>query len=173
MNFYAVCWVVFALLLVFSAASGFAALYWKKQADSFRGKLQCSEHGSRSLSDALTTEKLAHEAERDSHAETTRLLGVEREEHARTKLGLADACAKVEELDTVGREMLPELRTASGNAAYLNVIVPFLEKELSRFVARAASMKARHLAEEKRQLGVRVVELLIAFFFPGKLRPAS
>jgi hypothetical protein len=180
MIFHAVVWVVFPLLLVYSAASSFAAWYWKKQADSFRGKLQCSEHGFRSLSDALATEKLAHArtteslaAEREAHAETTRLLGVEREENARTTLALADARAKVEELDAVGREMLPELVTASGKAAYLSVIVPFLEKELSRFVARAASMKARHLAEEKRQLGVRVLELLISFFFPGKLRPAS
>jgi hypothetical protein len=171
-------WVAFPLLLVFSAALGFAALHWKKQVNSLRSKLQLSEHGCHSLSDALTIEKLAHArttqslaAERDSHAETTRLLGVEREEHARTKLALADACAKVEELDTVGREMLPELRTASGNAAYFSVIVPFLEKELSRFVSRAASMKAQHLAEEKRELGARVLELLIGFFFPGKLRP--
>jgi hypothetical protein len=99
------------------------------------------------------------------------LLGVEREEHVRTKFASADACAKAEEPDTLGREMLPELRTASGNAAYLSVTVPFLDKELSRFVSRAASMKAQHLAAEQRALGVRVLELLTGFFFPGKVRP--
>jgi hypothetical protein len=40
-------------------------------------------------------------------------------------------------------------------------------------MARAASIYAKQSGQEKRELASRILELLIAFFFPGKVRPAD
>lgn len=163
-----VLWIC-ALSLCFSMA----ALYWRGRANVASAKLQLADRDKRQLSEDLA-------AERAAHAETTRRLQEERDTNAETKkrlnevtLASAAASARVAELDAVGREMLQELEGKAGATAYFSVIVPFLEKELSYFMTRAASLSAKQSAQEKRELASRLLELLIALFFPGKVRPAT
>jgi|ERR1700723_733862 hypothetical protein len=81
---------------------------------------------------------------------------------------LAVAFARIEELQRIGHEMYLELQDKAGKAAYLDHIVPCLEGKISDLISQAATMNAKRLAEEKRELGARIVDLLIGVFFPGK-----
>jgi hypothetical protein len=98
----------------------------------------------------------------------TKELAAEKLDHANTTQALASACAALEELKTVGREMYLELGDKAEKAAYLDHIVPGLQQKISYLVSQAASMNAKRLSKEKRELGSRIVELLIGVFFPGK-----
>jgi hypothetical protein len=167
-----VLWVC-TLILFFSVPLVLVALHYRGKANVSAAKLQRADQDKGKLSEELA-------AERTAHAETTRRLQEERNRNAETEkklnevtLAFAAASARVAELDVVGREMLQELEGKAGAAAYFSVIVPFLEKELSYFMARAASLSAKQSAQEKRELASRILELLIAFFFPGKVRPAT
>lgn len=167
-----VLWVC-ALSLCLSIPWVLAGLYWRGKANVAIAKLQLADQDKRQLSEDLA-------AERAANAENTRRLQEERDTNAETEkklnevtLAFAVASARAAELDVVGREMLQELEGKAGAAAYFSVIVPFLEKELSYFMARTASLSAKQSAQEKRELAARILELLIAFFFPGKVRPAD
>lgn len=166
-----------AVSLCFSMA---CILYWRGRANVATAKLQLAEQDKRKWSADLVAERVAHAAERAAHAETKRLLQEECDTHAETQkkldevtLAFAAASARVAEQDAVGREMLQELEGKAGAAAYFGVIVPFLEKDLSYFMARAASLSAKQSAQEKRELASRILEFFIAFFFPGKIRTAT
>jgi hypothetical protein len=95
-------------------------------------------------------------------------LAAEKIGHANTTQALVFVSAALEELKTVGREMYLELGDKAEKAAYLDHVVPCLEKTILHLVSQAASMNAKRLAEEKRELGARIVEFLIGVFFAGK-----
>jgi F0F1-type ATP synthase membrane subunit b/b' len=103
----------------------------------------------------------------------TRELASAKLARARTTAALALASARIEELQRVGHEMYLQLGEKAEKAAYLDHIVRCLEERISHLASQAASMNAKRLAEEKRELGAYVIELLINVFFPGKCRSAS
>jgi hypothetical protein len=87
--------------------------------------------------------------------------------HGNTAQTLATTNARLRELETVGSEMYLELQATADNAAYRLKLAGFLEEKIADLVSHAASMNAKRFAEEKRAVGASVVELLLAFFFPG------
>jgi hypothetical protein len=94
-------------------------------------------------------------------------------ELAAERLAHAIASAALEELKMVGHEMYIELGDKAEKAAYLEHIVPCLEKKIAHLVSHAASVNAKRFAEAKRELGTCIVELLIAVLFPAKSEVTS
>jgi hypothetical protein len=91
-------------------------------------------------------------------------LAAEKLAHADT---LARSNAQIKELETVGSEMYLELQSKAYDAEYRLHIVGCLERKIADLVSHAASMNAKRFAEEKRAVGVSIVELLFAAFFPA------
>jgi hypothetical protein len=93
--------------------------------------------------------------------------------HANTSQMLVKSNARINDLERIGSGMFLELQSRAYEAEYRWHIVACLESKLSDLAARAAAMDAKRLAEEKKAVGVSIVELLLAFFFPAKCRHAS
>jgi hypothetical protein len=100
-------------------------------------------------------------------------LAAEQLAHGNSARNLAIANARINTLETVGHEMYLELQSKAYSQGYLGYIVPCLEKKISALQSQARSMSARRFAEEKREVGVSIVELLLAVFFPGKCGRAN
>jgi hypothetical protein len=94
-------------------------------------------------------------------------LASEKLARTQTTTVLIAAFGLIKDLRRVGHEMYLELEEKADKAAYLGHLVPCLKEKISHLVSHIDSMNAKRLAEEKRELGAYIVELLISVFSPG------
>ncbi|HZW96083.1 MAG TPA: hypothetical protein VFF64_24270 [Candidatus Eremiobacteraceae bacterium] len=158
-----VLWVC-ALNLCFSVSLVLVALHYRGKANVSAAKLQVANQDNGQFSEDLAAEKLAHAAECAAHAETKKKLNGVTEAFAVASAGAA-------ELDAVGREMLQELEGKFGDAAYFSVIVPFLKRELSYYMDRAASLSARSRCRRNENLDPASWSCSLLFSSPEKYGP--
>ena len=97
----------------------------------------------------------------------TKALASETLAHGDTAEALAKTNTRTNELETVGSEMYLELQSKAADAASRLYIMGCLEKKIADLVLHADSMNAKRFAEEKKAMGVSIVELLMAVFFPA------